>query len=217
MRSALPETAWFRSTWQAANADLLSKWKLIEAIAKDALANDLPISGEESCSAAFKALEAANHEHTSQTVRNLCVVAKFDAESNDEQRMVWRRYGWTVVREVAKAGWTQDAAAELLGGKQLKRREVVARLRVARDPGVPENVDPLAWEKQPIEPGEWAEWVKEMSRVLTHGARLAVRTENTEGLVLGAHDAIAFVLYQRLNERAIDAEIRQLLESESTE
>ena len=47
--------------------------------------------------------------------------------------------------------------------------------------------------------------------------RLATRTENTEGLVLGTGDGIALLLYHRLQEKAIDAELRQLLESGGTQ
>lgn len=55
----------------------------------------------------------------------------------------------------------------------------------------------------------WQAWLNRVNANLTEGARLAEKSSNEK---LGAHAAIALQIYNRITEKALDAEIRQLLE-----
>lgn len=194
----------FSRTQEAAKSDRLSKWQLIEAIAEDAVENGLTISGTESVLAAKAALEAAGEEYADGTVKELCVVAKFDWQSTKTQRRIWRRYGWTAIRTVVKAGETPESAAVLLGAERLTRLEILAQVQSARVPGHPEK---------PLDDA-WSEWLNQGMTWLLKGAKLVARTEDTEGVELGAHAAIGRMLYERISEKAIDAELRHFFDTE---
>src|SRR4051812_4266906 len=99
-----------------ANADRQSKWDLVEAIVADSVEHGIGVVSCESVAAARTALAEAGHEHTLANARDLCVVAKFDHESTPEQRSSWRRYGWTIARQLAKAAWFHELACEFLAG-----------------------------------------------------------------------------------------------------
>lgn len=58
---------------------------------------------------------------------------------------------------------------------------------------------------------ECGRWVNQLNTVFIKGARLAARAED-ENVELGAHASIALLIYQRLSERKLDAELRALLE-----
>jgi hypothetical protein len=197
----------FRRTAKAATSERMSTWFLIESIAADATDVGVPISGAESVLAAKEALDAAGCEYADGTIKNLCVVAKFDHESTPTQRKVWRRYGWTSVAEVAQAGWSPEAAAQVLDRpERLTRTEVRAAVRQPRHAGVPE---PRSFEDR------CASWIHAVNRVLMEGTRLAQEAESWPDIELGAHAALAIQLYQRLTERALDAELRSLLEAQA--
>jgi len=194
----------FARTAKAATGDRLSKWELIEAIAADAVDNDFPISGAESCVAARAALDAAGNDHSDDVVKHLCMVAKFDVESTPRQRKLWREYGWTSIRVLAKGGWTQADAYELLRGEHKSRSEIeraIGAVSKRRDPGVPD-----------LDEG-WTAWLTHLNKIMMEGARLAERSDQP-GVILGGYASMARVIYQRMTERQLDAEIRDLLSSE---
>lgn len=195
----------FTRTATAAQSDRLSKWDLIAAIAADATEAGLPITGIHAVLAAKAALDAAGNEYADSTVKDLCVVAKFDHESTPAQRRVWRRYGWTTVRLVAKAGWSPETAADLLGGERKSRREVTQTVGQVSGPGTTEK---------PPEPFDdrCAEAVGRLQKVLRDLAALAAEAEELP--TVGALSAMGLALYYAINEKVIDAEYRQLIEGE---
>jgi hypothetical protein len=193
----------YRRTQTAAKEDRLSRWHLIEAIAKDADEADLAITGIDSRLAAKDACEAAGLELADHTIKALCTTAKFDFESTVKQRRIWRRYGWSIVMSVANAGWSPEAAADLLGDEHLSQREVLVALG--------RRIDSTA--QLPLDDA-WAAWGNQFQTLMIHGARLAERTEKHRGK-LGAHAELFFMFYQRFTERQIDAELRQMLENAS--
>lgn len=202
------ETMKFNRTNAAAIAEKHTKWDLIAAIAEDAVENGLPITGVDSQLAAKDALEAADSEYTAATVVQLCLLAKFDHESTSAQRQVWRQYGWTVVRSFARFGVSQEAAAEYLGGERRTFRDVQALLR--------KSPVTRAVHSQPSIDDAWKAWLNAINRLLIDGAHLAERSE-TETEQLGVYSAAARLIYERITERKIDAEIRQFLDSAEVE
>lgn len=198
-----PAPPTFTRTAEAARAEQRTKWELIEALATDATAAGLPITSLAAVTAAGRAFEEAGADYTSSTVRDLAAVAKFDTESTPEQRLTWRRYGWTLLRVVAKSGTSPAEAHELLAGDRLTRAQVVAA--VGNGPGTtdeqPEpDIDTLA-----------ENWLKRAHAVMADGAALAARVDR-EAVVLGGYAAVALELYRRMSESQIDAELRQLLD-----
>lgn len=197
----------FSRTQEAAKTEKRSKWDLIEAIALDAVDNDVPISGMDSRLAAKAALDAVGNEHAERTIYGLCMVAKFDHESTGSQRQLWRKYGWTAIRTVAEAGVTQDAAFGMLAGRdRLTFREIEkAVARANPRTGVTAT---LALDEA------LRRWVNRLDAVLTEGAELAERAYN-EDAELSSRSELALAIYDRITERKIDAELRELMESES--
>lgn len=195
----------FTRTAQAAKSDRLTKWDLIAAIAEDATEVGLPITGIHAVLAAKTALDAAGNEYADSTVKNLCVVAKFDHESTRAQRTVWRRYGWSVLRALAAAGWTQEAAADLLSGERMSWRDVRHAVSPARSGATPDE------QTAPFD-DRCAAAVTRLYKVLREFA--ALTSEAEELSAVGAHSRMALGLYQAINERVIDAEYRHLIETE---
>ena len=193
----------FDRTEAAAKTDKQSKWDVIEAIALDAVDADFPITGADSCIAAKEAFERAGDEHADDTIRSLTLVSKIDYESSPKRRKIWRRYGWTCIREVAEAGWSQERAEALLQGVHKTRREIQAKVRTERVPPGVLDINEA-----------WHDVAGKFSALLFDMARLAERTE-TEGLELDAHSALAYELYHRIAEKQIDAEYRALVEAEA--
>jgi hypothetical protein len=60
---------------------------------------------------------------------------------------------------------------------------------------------------------QWHDWLNRANTLFTNGARLASETESVS-VELDAHAAAARVLYDRLVERQIDAEIRAFMDAE---
>lgn len=193
----------FARTEKAATKDKRSRWDLIEAIAADAVDNGFPIVGHLSVEAAAQAIAGAGDEMALSTIRGLCSVAKFDNESTAVQRRVWRRYGWASIGKLVGAGWSQEAAADFLRGEHKTRADIGAVLASSR--------------ARPTEPGineRWGQWVTRMNNLMMDGARLLHETEATKIELTGqAH--LALTIYQRLTERQLDAELRELFESEN--
>lgn len=194
----------FARTQAAAATEKLSRWDLIAAIAEDAVDAGLPISSTASAVAAKEALDGVGLEMTPGSVLNLTVLAKFDHESTDRQRQEWRRYGTSVVQQVAKAGWSQEAAFDLLAQPiRLTKANVEHAVKVARDPGIPETPD-----------------INEVGHELLHGignwfmdaAKFVERAEAEGGL--DAYSASVVELYHILTEKRLDAELRQLTDEE---
>lgn len=197
----------FTRTRNAAQVERTSKWDLIAAIAEDATASGLLITSMESQLAAKAAFESVGNDYTDGTIKDLTLVAKFDHEATDDQRSAWRSSGWTVVRRFAEAGWSQEAVADWYrsgppGGTSKRAAESAVRNAAGpkREPA-PKQIDDA-----------WREWLNAVNRVLTDGARLAERTE-AEGVELGAHSGVAHLIYERLTERKLDAELRELFAS----
>ncbi len=57
----------------------------------------------------------------------------------------------------------------------------------------------------------WAEWVNALNTVFIRGAKLIAEGED-QNVELGGHAAVGRVMYERLTERKLDAELRSLLE-----
>lgn len=195
----------FKRTYTAAQVEIQSEWDLIEAIAEDAAEENLPITGLDSVLAAKSACEAAGKSVTDETVKALCIVAKFDADSTTKQRRVWRRYGWTAIRTVARRGLSQEAAYEMLAGSHKTVREIERAIPPSRVHVYPK---PL--------PERWLAWAAEMNRVMMRGTQLAAETD-AAGLDLDGDAAFAAIIYDRITERKIDAELRELLEQSNVD
>lgn len=195
----------FTRTAKAATADRMTKWDLIEAIALDAVDAGVPISGAESVMAAKAALDRAGDELSAKTVQGLCVVAKFDHESTPGQRTIWRRYGWTIVQEPVRYGWSQEATANLLtSAPRLTFREVRSAVTSVQQRGDrPRDIE-----------RDLERWVNQLNTVLIDGARLVTVAENAP--VLSAQAQMAVAIYRNIAERELDREIRRLLDSEPT-
>jgi hypothetical protein len=193
----------FKNTERAAAHERASKWEVIEAIATDAAEADLAITGATTQLACSLAFERAGTEYKSATIVKLCGLAKFDHESTVRQRKEWRRYGWTVVNRVVEAGWSQEAAYELLKGKERKtQNEVISAVGYV-----------VAGKKSRNTIHErLAEWVNHANILLTDGAELLVEVENTRAILTGSDD-LAINLIRRFTERHIDAELREFFDS----
>lgn len=57
----------------------------------------------------------------------------------------------------------------------------------------------------------WQAWLNRLNGVLTDGARLAERTEQADARV-DVYGEVAYTIYQRITERKIDIELRDLLQ-----
>lgn len=194
----------FTRTAKAAAVDKLSRWDLIAAIAEDADANGVPITGGESQAATTRALENAGLELGSASVKHLTITAKFDWESMPEQRQVWRRYGWTIVRQLAGAGYSPSAAAAFLDGPNLRTR---AEVQAELSKGLPGDQDTL-----PELNGAWAAWLTRAHALLADGVDLDQRTDEEHADPLDAEAGFARVMFQRMNERHFDTQLRQVLD-----
>lgn len=193
----------FTRTERAASVDKQSRWDLIAAIAEDADANGVPITGGESQAATTRALESAGLELASGTVQKLTVAAKFDWESMPDQRKVWRRYGWSLVMELAKAGYSQSAAEAFLDVPDRRTKaDVQAEIARSREP-VPQA--------EPELNEAWAAWLTRAHALLADGAALDQRTAD-EMTELDAEAGFARVVYQRMDERNFDTQLRKVLE-----
>mgnify|MGYP000916683757 CR=1 FL=1 len=198
----------FTRTQAAAGADKKSRWELVAAIAQDAVDAGLPITSADSVIAAKAAVDAVGLEMTADTVKNLTCLSKFDHESTDRQRQEWRRYGTSTVQEVAKAGWSQEAAFDLLATpKRRTHAEVRHAISISRDDVIPEPHAPDLNAELHNALGQINAWFLRM-------AGLADRAD-TEDVELDGHAAGCIVLYERLTERKFDIELRELLDSET--
>jgi hypothetical protein len=163
---------------------------------------------------------AGAHNDAGPALRILAEEAGVELKALSEYRNV--SHAWAPTTRVVGASWSVHR--ELAGYpnkarflNQLVRkyggRVTVNQVRqeTGRQPAnykKPSGLDALSIDEA------WATWGKRMSALLDDGARLADRTEKTEGLQLGAHAGIAHLIYQRIRERQIDAEYRHLVESE---
>lgn len=193
----------FARTQAAAATEKLSRWDLVAAIAEDAVDAGLPISSTASAMSAKDALDAVGLEMTPGSVRNLAVLAKFDHESTPRQREEWRRYGTSIVLEVAAAGWSQEAAFDLLSGTTRRKVAEVRHEIKAASHNVVAEPD-----------------INEVGHKLLHGignwfmdaAKFVERAEAEGGL--DAYSASVVELYHILTEKRLDAELRQLTDEE---
>lgn len=197
----------FVRTQEAASQDKKSRWDLVAAIAEDAIDAGIPISSADSMLATQKAASAVGLELSGSTVSHLAVLAKFDHESTDRQRQEWRRYGTSVVKEVVLAGWSQEAAFDLLSKPQRMtqaqvRHAVKSASNVVNDVGTSDLNASLH------------SALNELSRWFRTVAALSERAD-AEDVELDAHASMCILMYQRMAEKRIDAELRQLFEEEA--
>lgn len=100
-----------------------------------------------------------------------------------------------------------DLAAELLKDPEIRatiREEIINQER--REPS--ERPVPVRTLND-----QWHDWLNRANTLFTNGARLASATDS-ERVELDAHASAARVLYERLVERQIDAEIRTFMDAE---
>jgi len=202
----------YRNTQAAAKSNRTEPWALIAAIAIDAHENGELVGSLESRLAAKEAMDAEGLEYKDETIKHLCVLSQFDYDSTPAQRKIWRRYGWTSVHILASSGWTQAHAASFLDSEKRRTlREVQAR--AGRK--VASNEAPSVFEYTPARLDRcWADWANKLTTLMMRGAELAEASEAHEGVEWSAHASIAQMVYGRIVERQLDAEIRDLLESE---
>ena len=194
---------------EAAGADeRISHWQLIDAIAADAIENECEIDSHVSQVATKAALDASGNERKDNTVRCLCQLAKFDNESTAKQRRVWRRYGWTVVFVAASANLSQDATYDLLVGERKTYREVQQAVERRRARSTSARTSDISLDDR------WAAWIKRADLLLAEGAGLADDTDHGAETP-GPYVEFGYLIYQRLTERKLDAEIRHFQESEA--
>jgi PAS domain-containing protein len=190
----------YARTRQAAKADKAARWKLIDAIQEDALSNDIPITSGESILATKEAVDQAEEDFADETVAALCRLAKFDQESTDRQRQVWRRYGWSIITRVAGAEndglWTKDEARKFLDVVQRKTFEqVTAYIRSLRVRTHGEVIDLNdAWQKL----------LGYLNGYFLQGAKLEIQTDETTEL--DAYAQVSRRFYLSLIDKHIEAE-----------
>ncbi len=189
---------------------LRNDWEQVEAIAADAIENGVPIVGQQSIAAAVEASAKSGNEKAASTIAHMALLAKFDHESTARQRRVWRRYGWSTVLVPANGGWSQDDTYDLLVGSLKSWRDVAGAVRGASSPSA------RGGRKQPLN-DEWHAWLGRLGKVMLDGAKLATRTDNEGDAKLDFHSLGAVSLYHRFSEKQIDAELRDLLNSEEVE
>lgn len=204
----------YLNTTAAAKSEKRSSWDLISAIAIDATENGVLVGSLESRVAAKDAMDGEGLEYKDSTIKHLCVLSQFDYDSSATQRRVWRRYGWSAVYILANAGWSQEAAAKFL---DVEKRRTFREAQAAASRKVAPNAKPSA---SACTPGQldraWADWANKLTSLMLRGAELAEASEQHEGVEWSGHAAIAQMVYGRIVERQLDAEIRDLLESEMT-
>lgn len=96
--------------------------------------------------------------------------------------------------------------AGLASGARQRKQEMEQRARAEWAP-------PTAGEQLDR---DWTSWLSALDRLLTQGAELAERSERTE-TVLGVHAVMAKMVYERILERKIDAEIRNFFDREGVQ
>lgn len=198
----------FRRTAAAASQERQSRWEVIAAIAADADEAGQSITGAATFFAAARAFEDAGVEYADTTIRDLCTLAKFDYESMPAQQKIFRRYGWTLVLPFAQHGFSPTAAADFL---KTPRTRAEVNAHVSGSSGTKKPSPVMSFDQR------CSEWVNHMNAVMTEGAMLAAEAEQNEKLVIGAHAEMALVIYRRLAERQLEAELRRFLEaSEAT-
>ncbi len=193
----------FKNTYAAEKHGLQSDWELIEAIAADAIANGLELTGAATVAAAKEASDAAGNTRAAQTITKLCNVAKFDHESTKAQRTVWRRYGWSVIDEVVHAGRSQEAAFELLTGSQKSFRQVREAVKPSNAGArINKSNDPELWDDD--------DWDAFDAGVVKSAAQL-IRAFNLRQRGLYEPSVEATVSLALLREPDPDAELRALV------
>jgi hypothetical protein len=95
----------------------------------------------------------------------------------------------------------------VLDGQRLSVREIEALIRSSMNvhTGSPISLDAAL--------GAWAQ---KMSNLLIKGAELAEEAARTDHRNLSAHAELALLIYERITERKLDAEIRELFDSIET-
>jgi hypothetical protein len=200
------ERVTFTRTAQAANQERLSKWDVIAAIAADADEAEIPITGGQSQVAAAAAFSDAGLDYTPAYITDLCTLAKYDWESTPKQRQVWRSNPPTNVLILAKAGWAQAAAAEVLIPKPTGS-EIRAEIQKYAKTSNRTKARAATFDDR------CADWVSHMNHVMMDGAGLLEEAE-TEQYQLGPHAEMALGIYRRLSERQLEAEIHRFFESQ---
>ncbi len=137
----------FAEVYEAARVSVRNDWALIEAIAIAADRQGLPIVGAKTVANTMAACYEAGRGIASSTAKNYCVLAKFDFDAAPRDRQVIRRYGTSIIRLFAQAGWTPEAAAEYLKGSPKTYRDVESTVRPTRSRATPTTDDPELWDE----------------------------------------------------------------------
>lgn len=153
--------------------------------------------------AAKAALDAAGSEYADSTVNGFCILAKFDYESTSSQRAIWRRYGTSVPLQFAMAGWSQSAAADFLRGDRKSYKDARAAVSTTAKPRS---------SARPFDE-RCSQWVQRANKLMMDGAELLAESETLT--TVGSQAEMALMIYQRLAERHMDAEIRRFFETEA--
>jgi hypothetical protein len=193
----------FARTRLAAKADKAARWKLVDAVQEDADSNDIPVGSGETLVAIHEAVEDAGEDFTDNTVEALWRLAKFDADSTDRQREVWRRYGWSVIHVVAGAEaeghWRKSDAVRFLDCEQRKTQaQVKAHIRSLR-----------VVDHKELDLNEaWHGLLGNLNAYFLAGAKL--ENETDEAAELDAYAQASRMFYLRLIDKQIEAEAAQL-------
>lgn len=191
----------FTHTTAAAAGHRQPTWEVVEAIAADALDAGGPILSTATMTATGDALTEAGMPRSLNVVGRLMELAQWHHDATDGHREVYRAHSPALVTLLVMAGWTQaDAAAFLVDRPKVTHAEV--RAEVNRRTGPPAiNV---VGHKLLHAIGNW----------FMDAANFANRAEAEGGL--DAYSASVVELYHALTEKRIDAELRQLLDADSS-
>lgn len=135
----------FKETVKAATAERGSAWQFIKTAINECDRLGVQPTAMDTLKGLHADLEAAGVELQVKTVQERLVTGRYWADSTPTQQKAFESHGWTTIRTFAKAGWTQEAAAELIaatGGYISKRdaeRAVSPDRSSSRSPGTPED------------------------------------------------------------------------------
>lgn len=186
----------FKRTEKVAKVDRVSKWNLIEAIAADAKEAGVPLVGVQSKTAAREALAKVGHDHAPRTIEDLCMVAKYDDESTDEQRQVWRRYGWSIVYRFSQASVPKAKAMKYLDVEEPRTWQETVDYVSGLSPRSARG-DDLDLD------ASWEVWLNDLNRVMKHGAEL---DKASKGKNLKGSAGMSRFVYQQTEAARLEAD-----------
>lgn len=197
----------FERTVKAFLAEEGSLWQVV-----DALVEEMPghCSGED-LTGCQRSLAAAGIDKSTATIADYRVVGQFVERSTPSQSAAFRSQSVTTITVFAQRGASQEMAlAELRKFQKTTGRQRMPRAaaRSLFESGRARPAGPSA----PSFDERCAAWVQQANKLMMDGARLAEEADGA--VVLSGHAELALTIYKRMTERQLDAEIRQLLETE---